>query len=434
MRSARTSDRDLAVRVRRRHIVYVQGYDPRGLAQYYRMFRTELRKFAALYDVKSGITRPELSDDNARARWHIDTHATEWNVETTYDFLRWEDVIAKDFSRPRPWVIARSFLIFARLIFGGLLFRFFRAQWRFALFMIYPFVIFLASAAVYYLIGQCAASASAPLGMPGWLATMCGWIVALALLVAFVKWGERYTYMLYLMNDTISTYQFAHGWRKDWDERITLFARHLVEAAKHSDADELIVIGHSSGSFLAVSVLAQALHLDPDLGGHKPRVRLLTLGGNLPIVGFVPAAGWFRDQLRRLAAEPTIDWVDYQARKDVMNFFAFDPIKGHGIDVGAARRNPIQARMRLRKLIDPKIYPVFRWRFFRVHFQFIMANDRPDAYDFFMMLCGPIDLISRVRAPQDACDALAADGEARAQAWRNLRLSEPFAKGSASPA
>lgn len=36
-----------------------------------------------------------------------------------------------------------------------------------------------------------------------------------------------------------------------------LFAEHLVEVTRECDADELIVIGHSSGSFLAVTVLAR---------------------------------------------------------------------------------------------------------------------------------------------------------------------------------
>ena len=41
------------MRVKNRHVIYVQGYDPRGLAQYYRMFRTELRKFEKLYGVSN---------------------------------------------------------------------------------------------------------------------------------------------------------------------------------------------------------------------------------------------------------------------------------------------------------------------------------------------------------------------------------------------
>ena len=82
------------------------------------------------------------------------------------------------------------------------------------------------------------------------------------------------------------------------------------------------------------------MKLDPALGRHGPRVVLLTIGGNFPIVGFHAVSKDFRDHLRQLAIEPSIDWIDCQARKDVMNFYQFDPIAGHGIDVGASRRNP----------------------------------------------------------------------------------------------
>lgn len=411
------------MRVRRRHIVYVQGYDPRGLAQYYRMFRNELRKFLKLYDLKADVSRPEQSDGNTRARWTISTAGPDWSVETTYDFLRWEDIIAKDFSRHPVWVIGACFWVLVRMITTGALVRFFGAQWRFALFVLYPYVVFLAQAAVAIAAGFGVARLAAIAALPGWAGTVAGIAVAAALLTAMVRWLEPRTYMLYLMNDIVSTYQFAQGRRPDWSERMAQFARHLTEATRHSDADELIVIGHSSGSFLAVDVLAQALKADPDLGRYTPRLRLLTLGANLPIVGFAPAAQWFRDQLRALAVAPDVDWIDWQARKDVMNFFAFDPIKGHRIDVGASARNPIHARMRLRKLIDPQIYPWFRWRFFRVHFQFIMANDLADAYDFFMFLCGPIDLVSRARDQDAALAAMTQAGEARSQAWRKLGLS-----------
>ena len=39
---------------------------------------------------------------------------------------------------------------------------------------------------------------------------------------------------------------------------------------------------------------------------------------------------------------------------------------------------------------------MFRWQFFRVHFQFVMANELPNAYDFFMIVCGPIPLSERM--------------------------------------
>jgi hypothetical protein len=151
---------------------------------------------------------------------------------------------------------------------------------------------------------------------------------------------------------------------------------------------------------------------------------LLTLGGNLPIVGFHAAATGFREHLRRLAVEPSIDWIDCQSRKDVMNFHPFDPIAGHGIDVGARRRNPTIIGVRFRDIIKPEVYNRFRWQFFRVHFQFVMANERAHPYDFFMIVCGPVPLRQRMADPAAALALATGDAMARENAWKRLE-SEP---------
>src|SRR5207237_7963569 len=87
-----------SVRVQHRHIIYIQGYDPRGLAQYYRMFRTELRKFGRLYQLQATISRPKVADDDEIASWAIDTTASDWQTRTAYDFLRFEDFIQQDLA------------------------------------------------------------------------------------------------------------------------------------------------------------------------------------------------------------------------------------------------------------------------------------------------------------------------------------------------
>ena len=150
--------------------------------------------------------------------------------------------------------------------------------------------------------------------------------------------------------------------------------------------------------------MARALKLDPSLGQHGPRIVLLTLGGNYPIVGFHKVSQDFRDHLRQLAIEPSIDWIDCQARKDVMNFFQLDPIASHGINAGPLRRNPAIVPVRFREIILPEHYNLFRWQFFRVHFQFVMANERPHAYDFFMIVCGPVPLRERMAPGSRARD------------------------------
>ena len=319
------------MRVQHRHIIYIQGYDPRGLAQYYRMFRTELRKFSRLYQLQATISRPKVADDEI-ASWTIDTTASDWQTRTAYDFLRFEDFIQQDLAAPIWRTVLSAVWIYWRLVFAGTIARFGKANWRFA---------------------------------------------------------------------------------------------------KSTDAEEIVIVGHSSGSFLSTEMLARALKLDPALGRHGPRIVLLTIGGNFPIVGYHAVSKQFRDHLRQLAIEPSIDWIDCQARKDVMNFYQFDPITSHGIDVGALRRNPTIVPVRFRDIIRPEHYEKFRWQFFRVHFQFVMANELPNAYDFFMIVCGPVPLSERMAVPDAALEVATGDSAVRDRAWKSIEAATTAAASAA---
>jgi hypothetical protein len=408
------------VRVQHRHIIYIQGYDPRGLAQYYRMFRTELRKFARLYDVSATTTRPQAAENGESASWAIETKAADWQTRTDYDFLRFEDFIQRDLAQPIWRIVFHAQWIYWRLILRGTAFRFFATSWRFATFITWPHIVLLAEAICVGAIAFAVEWGLKALGVPSLFSIAVAAAVFIALLGTVLKYTENRTYVLYLLSDTIWTWQFSHRQRPEWDQRIDRFAQHLVKVAATSEAEEIVLVGHSSGSFLGVEILARALKLDPALGRHGPRIVLLTIGANFPIVGYHAASQDFRDHLRQLAIEPSIDWIDCQARKDVMNFFQFDPLAAHGIDVGTARRNPTIVPVRFREIILPEHYPSFRRQFFRVHFQFVMANEVPHPYDFFMIVCGPVPLAERMAAPQAALTVATGDPTAREWAWKQL--------------
>ena len=423
------------MRVQHRHIIYIQGYDPRGLAQYYRMFRTELRKFGRLYQLAATMSRPqaapggEISADIAS--WTIETKADDWQTRTSYDFLRFEDFIQRDLAWPIWRTLLHAVLIYWRLVFAGTIARFWRANWRFATFITYPHFLLLLEAIVAAGLAYGFEQGLDWLGIPSAFSIAAAIAAFVAILGTVLKYTENQTYLLYVLSDTIWTWEFSHRARPEWDERIDRFAQHLVKTASESDAEEIVIVGHSSGSFLGTEMLARALKLDPDLGRHGPRIVLLTIGGNFPIVGFHAMSQPFRDNLRMLAVEPSIDWIDCQARKDVMNFYLFDPIAGHGIKVGAARRNPTIVSVRFRDIIKPEHYNVFRWKFFRVHFQFVMANERPHAYDFFMIVCGPIPLSDRMAAPDAALEVATGDPAARELAWKQIETAKTDASGGA---
>jgi pimeloyl-ACP methyl ester carboxylesterase len=184
--------------------------------------------------------------------------------------------------------------------------------------------------------------------------------------------------------------RFARG-RATWlDQVVDIGAQRLIAAARANDADELVVVGHSAGCAIASAVIARALECDPQLGRTGPRLVLLTLGSVMPAVALHPAAQRMREITARLAVEPALAWIDCAFRKDVMAFINFDPVEGVGVRVGARRRNPLTWHIPFKDMLSPQNYRRLKWKFFRVHFQYIMASDRPCPYDYILLIGGPV--------------------------------------------
>jgi hypothetical protein len=381
-------------------VIYVQGYDPRGLAEYYRMFRREYRRTCDLYGLSGEVGRAKNDPERFITTWDVQTSGGGWQVATRYMFLRWDDVIRRDFARPVWWKIVNMYRAYFHSIVSGVVSRIAKAHWRFGVFTLYPFVVMTAWVILGVLAGLAATKILLALGAPLFAAKLVGAITGIGGFASILWLTERQTYLLYLCDDSASTFQFVNRRRPDWEDRMETFAGYVVDAVRESDADEVVIVGHSSGSFLAVDVLDRALMRDTGLGRHGPKLALLTIGANLPIVGFHPQAQWFRDRLRRLAVAPDIVWVDYQSRHDVMNFWPFDPVAGHGISLGSERRNPQVVAISFRDLWLPEGFDRRRWSFFEAHFQFLRANERLNApYDYYLICCGPFDLATRATRP-----------------------------------
>ena len=180
------------------------------------------------------------------------------------------------------------------------------------------------------------------------------------------------------------------------------------------------MIGHSGGGALAPAVMVRALELDPEIGRRGPPVTLLTLGSIAPGAALHPKAEKLRALFARLAVEPSVRWIDCQTRLDVMNFWDFDPVEGIGVHVGAERCNPLVWNLRLRDMLADEFVNRNRLNFFRLHYQFIMANDHRAPYDYFMLVCGPLPVATWARDTHEALAAFAADATLSIGATRRL--------------
>jgi hypothetical protein len=133
--------------VRRRHVIYVSGYDPRGARGYYDMFRRTCERFRILWPITLSL-QPLEKEAGDFACWSVHLGGAGWQVATQYDFLRMESFIRADMARRSGGQMLRALGWWAGDIVSGAQWRIFRAAWRFALHLWYFQLLTLAWLAV----------------------------------------------------------------------------------------------------------------------------------------------------------------------------------------------------------------------------------------------------------------------------------------------
>lgn len=154
-------------------------------------------------------------------------------------------------------------------------------------------------------------------------------------------------------------------------------------------------------------MLDRALRQDPNLGRRGPTVCLATVGSSVLKIGLHRDAGRFRAAVARVATEPTLVWADYQALRDVMNFYRVDPLPAMKLP---STGKPVMRAVSLRKMLDPAAFRRMRHRLFRLHCQFVSGNDRRAPYDYFMLTLGPVPFQHQALTPEGAAPFIAPDG------------------------
>lgn len=409
--------------VRRRHVFYVPGYDPEARSRYRLLFVRELTRYAKRFgEAKREIGRATTGPDGLIQTWDVGAHPASGGAETTYDVLLWDDIVAGDFARSKFVSVALLFAGTLHALMAGKLFAFYRLNWKYGNVILYPFVMVLLLAATTALVAilvhaQLGDGHDHSLGLSPWLSLPLGILAGLAWIKAIEALLNR-IFFWQLLNDWIFNWQHGQGWRPDYDRRLDVFADYVLSRVAEfgeGAVDEVMIVGHSSGALTAVEVAARVLARDAALGTGTPNLSLVTLGSGLPLVALQPRARRLRAEIASLVTSRRIVWVDYQAPQDWMNFPGFNPIQHLDLAFGPEPiANPLVRSARFREIISPETYYKVRWRPFRMHFQFLMANDQRGDYDFFAMTLGPQRLRERVLAPEPATSALAATAAAPA--------------------
>ena len=383
--------------VTRRIVYHIGGYDSVSPTSAYQRFARELRRFESTWSADAAVSSPATNDDVAS--WSIAASGPNWRVETEYRLVRWDDVIDADEKEPVWRQIPRALLAFVDFVQGGALWGYLRTNWRYACFFLYPYVILGLIAALAVFLGKASAERA---GSP-----VLGLILGAAAFVILLTWSVRHLYLQQLFNDWIFSRTYVRHGHPVLDGRLERVARDLVAAAESDQADEILVTGHSLGAVLAIDLMDRALRLKPDLGETGPRIAILSIGSSILKIGLHRGAIRFRSAVEHVASARHVFWAEYQALTDVMNFYKIDPVAAMGLH---AAGHPVIRTTRISRMLDPAFYRRIRRNFFRVHCQFVSGNDRRAAYDYFMLLCGPLYAESQVRYTDGAASAIGADG------------------------
>ncbi|WP_428516065.1 hypothetical protein [Roseovarius sp.] len=371
--------------VTRRRVFYIPGYDPIHPRRYRELYRKEGAEQAGL----SGYAL-DLSARKSQGRygWQVDAQIDGHDIHTEFDVLVWSDIVRDSMERD----IAGTYLQLIRTawtyIGSGALFRLMRLRKGPVIAALYP---------VGFLIVQLALALALAYALGRLLALLhpyAAW-AGLAVVPPVLHWfkaRDNKLFAYYLMHDYAYSAQSKGANPPELEARMAQFTDEIAEALT-TDVDEVLVVGHSSGAHLGVSILADLIRQGrvPQDG---PTLSFLTLGQVVPMVSFLRNADRLRADLHYLSSSDELTWVDVTAPGDGCAFALCDPVGVSGV-APDNQRWPLILSAAFTQTLSPERWKALRWRFFRLHFQYLCAFDRPGDYDYFQITAGPQTLGQR---------------------------------------
>ncbi|RJF87793.1 hypothetical protein D3874_12800 [Oleomonas cavernae] len=381
--------------------MFISGFDPRGPRHYYELWREEAPKAAATAGPGTAYhLGPPRRHGGQVFEWTLtgetrvggETVATE----TRFEFLRWDDVVRRMWPRP-DWSIVRST---ATTLWWGVRYGYFRRIFKIRHWYLLN-ILEPVSTVLLILLGLPAAILLL-LSLGLWAAevevlfALAGAPLGLFAFKPMLRWLQRTSSVLWRIQlSNFYAWQIA-GQLPYLDAKLDALAARIADAAREGGVDELLVIGHSVGTTLAISALGRALARRPEDFAGVPRLAFATLGSMTPLLALEPRSAWFRDEIARIALDPAVTWVDITAAYDVACFPRIDPLELIGRErPPGAPVSPKLVSPRFHVLFGKEGYAALKQDRYQMHTQYLMATPRLGRCDFFAMVAGPLALAER---------------------------------------
>lgn len=362
-------------RVRKRLVLNFPGFEPTGSERQIGRMHYSAEKTGKHWGFKTENpqVRSSKTENHSVATFH--TSGKDWETETRVVQFRWNDIVHKYEQEGFPFGFLKNFGKFLGFFFDGTVRKYRKASLRYWGFTIYPVLLAL-------------------------LVFFASWIllaffidnvaleIVLSLLVTllFCYWPGEKLYVLTTIADWGFARDMVNQANPEIEDRFSEFARTLRREISRTDADEILIVGHSFGSLWAVRAASLALEKDASLFKGRD-ITFLALGSSLLKIALARNAGFMRESLRKVLNQNELFWHEIQTKDDWIAFYKADPFKALSLkDMKADRKI---TKIRFSKAMDKQHYRKMRKSFYTTHRQYILYYDKRCHFDYMMRLFGP---------------------------------------------
>lgn len=409
----------------KRRLYFLSGFDPRGASFYFRLLSQELESRNA-----TGATgdrqviqriRPRSKRDRLLSRWRIGPpQAAQAGPSTSkpdlagepprlgqnhrdqgpslpdptsheIGFLHWDDIARSHWPRRSLAMVGEIAEVYRWYLLQGGLLRIGRLCPGVALCGAYPALFTALAVLVALLAGAGLGGLAAGIAPGTGLALVAAVLVAMGttwlLLLAAWALADRLG-VVWLWRSIRFTHRLGQARDGDLRARVGELAQRILALEAEAQAESVLLVGHSSGSFVMAMLAAELRRQDP-AAAMTCRLSLLSLGQNLANLAVYPGAQAFHADLQELAREPRLPWLDVTSHDDLLCFAGVDPYRSCGLPAPAG---PAYPTLRLVALAQPRGWldrVALAFQQFDLHFRYLRQAPASHGLDPLSQLLKP---------------------------------------------
>ncbi len=382
----------------KRRLYFLSGFDPRGASFYFRLLSQDVGRHNAKTLISEEkpikLVRRRQEGDRLVSRWRIQRSQPNSSGRSTsheIGFLHWDDIARNHWPRRSLAMLGEIAEVYRWYLLQGGLLKIAHLCPGVALCGAYP-GLFTALAVLTALLGGAGLGSLTYGALPGpplalgaavlvalgstWLLLLAAWSLADRLGVVWLWRSIRFTHRL--------------GQARDGDlrTRVQALARRILELEAEAPAESVLLVGHSSGSFVMAMLAAELRRQDP-AAAMTSRLNLLSLGQNLANLAVYPGAQAFHADLQELAREPRLPWLDVSSHDDLLCFAGVDPYRSCDL---AAPGGTAYPALQLVALAQPRGWLdrlALAFQQFDLHFRYLRQAPNSHGFDPLSQLLKP---------------------------------------------